>query len=393
MSLENRTYPLRRGDRLTMFILTPLLGLGWIAIFVVAPRWESFDVGEIAWALALNIPMLGFLVTGFLYGLRTRVTFTGDEIIVQHAFRRRHASLAAVSGFRRVNAVPDAAINLFAKDASDALLKLPADLETDPAFDSLLESLENLDQRDTQRSLERFLETRSQPGSDAEKLAGLKRANAIATAMLWATLALFVARVFVDSQPILWIALAILPWVAVTLAAVLPELYVLEKFRNEVRASLLGVVWIAGMGVAYSGLGRYGVLDAGRLAVIVSAIALASAATSLWLVPSLRTTRWGLGGTLIMAFAYGYGLASAVNRDLDPASATAHPTVVEERLPADGRDRSVRVAPWGPRIAPEEFTVAGDFYDRVSTGEKLCVELSPGVLGVRWYELAKCPAE
>jgi hypothetical protein len=392
MSVDNRTYALRRGDSLLALILIPLLAAGWTAIFVFGVRWEFPSTGEFIWAIANLVSPLPLLVWGLLHALRTRVTFTSDEVVIQHAFLRHRASRGRIAGFRRVADDEAAAILLYEPDSARPLVKLPASLQTDAGFERWLATLVDLDARDTQRSLDRFLEDGSLPGSDTEKLDALKLANRVARIALWIAIALFATTVFIGDRTAVLLAAAILPWLALVAAVREPNLYVLDQLRSDVRASLSGACFVSSMTLAFSGSGPARWVDVDELTVIVAASALGVAVIVVWFAPSLRDLRRAWWGTLIVVAAYAFGCVTVANRDFDRGPKSVHQTAVETRMDEDNRQPVLRVTPWGARTTSEDFGVPRDVFERVAVGQKMCVELWPGALGVRWYELSDCPA-
>ncbi|MBC8024990.1 MAG: hypothetical protein H7Y89_03280 [Steroidobacteraceae bacterium] len=392
MNLENRRYELRASERWLGFILAPLLGFGWAVLCIAIFFVHASDTADIVQGIGFLALPCGLLAWGFLYSLRTSVTFTQGEIVVQRAFRERRAKRSQVAAFRRVVEGLTNSIHLFEADSTSPLIELPPQIVFDPDFDAWLAGLVDLDARDSQRSMDRYLEESSQPGSSEEKLAALKSARGIATTAKWAALVLFAAIVFMGSRLDFLIAVAVLPWIAVALAVVRPTLFVLEEDKSEVRASLFGACLVPSLALVYAAISGGLSVYAGRLALIVAASMIVSSAVVLWLVASLRRQPRALWSTLALTALYSVGLVCVVNRDFDRGPMVVHETRVEERISEGSRNYILRVAQWGPRPNAEDFGVKRDFFDRVEKGQTVCVQLWPGALGVRWYELKVCPA-
>jgi hypothetical protein len=390
MDIEDRIYALKASERWLGFILAPLLTMVWLVVGM-ALLLGTHDLLDIASGVALIVVPCGLFTWGFLYSLRTKVTFTGGEIVVQRALRESRVSRSRVAGFRRVRDGHSDEIHLHAAEAIEPLIKLPPHVTFDLVFEAWLATLTDLDARDTQRSRDEFLNDDPTPGSPAEKLASLETSRFLAKGLNWAGASLLALAYFAPSHPLMILAATLLVATAVTLAALQPARFSLGEVRTDVRASLLGACLCSSFALAVSGLRRGVPLDENELLAWSVMATLGGAGAVLAFVPAVRRSRREVLGTLILAAFFGYGVVSAANRDFDRGPMTIHVATIEQRLEEDADERRVRLSAWGPATAGE-VSLPAELYEKVTVGNAICVELSPGAFGVRWYEHAECPA-
>ena len=97
-------------------------------------------------------------------------------------------------------------------------------------------------------------------------------------------------------------------------------------------------------------------------------------------------------GLLAISIVYSWCAVTELNALLDGAPSTTYRTPVASRWTTGSRSRAyyLRLAQWGPMPDVDDIRVNNYLYDRVVTGEVVCVALHPGVLGLRWYQVTEC---
>jgi hypothetical protein len=93
-----------------------------------------------------------------------------------------------------------------------------------------------------------------------------------------------------------------------------------------------------------------------------------------------------------LILAYGYGVCALGDAVLDRSDGASYTTTVDGKHVTSGRNKRpmLRLAPWGPRAAEDNVAVPWDLYYRTNVGDKICVQLHPGALGVPWYRVTAC---
>jgi hypothetical protein len=133
-------------------------------------------------------------------------------------------------------------------------------------------------------------------------------------------------------------------------------------------------------------------LDWHRLLICSVVVAMTLAAVLVWALPSVRQKPGTTLLTLALLFAYGYGVSTLANALLDHSRGTIYATSVQGKHISSGRSRTpkLRLAPWGPYTKADDLAVSWDTYRAASVGEKVCLRLRPGALGIAWYRMAEC---
>jgi len=179
---------------------------------------------------------------------------------------------------------------------------------------------------------------------------------------------------------------------AVALAVGRPTRYLLGQSKTDVRASLLGVCLFSSFAVAIAGLRRGVAFDENELLGWAGGVALFISVVVLWVDPTLRRTHTDVMGTLSLAAFFGFGAVNVANRDLDRGPATLYPAMVEQSQDGDTGEHRVRLPGWEPEAKAGVVSLPAELHESAKNGSSICVQLWPGALGVRWYELRECPA-
>jgi hypothetical protein len=134
------------------------------------------------------------------------------------------------------------------------------------------------------------------------------------------------------------------------------------------------------------------ILDWPRLLLWAAAVALVLMGSVVWAVPSTREKLGMVTLTLVLILAYGYGVSAIGDAMLDRSNGSSYTTTVDGKHVTSGRHKRpmLRLAPWGPRAAEDDVTVPWDLYYHTNAGDKVCVQLHPGALGVPWYRVTSC---
>lgn len=114
--------------------------------------------------------------------------------------------------------------------------------------------------------------------------------------------------------------------------------------------------------------------------------------------PARQPPQW-LANAIAVVFAcaaagsYGYGVFTALDEDLDHAmTQTFHATVQARHYTSrhGGGTYTLRLSSWGPFPEPRDVSVARNAYHQLAIGQTACIALHPGLLGARWFSIARC---
>jgi hypothetical protein len=98
----------------------------------------------------------------------------------------------------------------------------------------------------------------------------------------------------------------------------------------------------------------------------------------------------GLIALALFAVVYGYGLVRELNIELDRSQATVYETTVLSKT----RMRTtygLHYAAWGPGSEESSIAVTRALAHSVHQGDRICIVVKQGALGMGWYTAQACP--
>ncbi|MGJ4945778.1 hypothetical protein ACQR1W_34815 [Bradyrhizobium sp. HKCCYLS1011] len=107
---------------------------------------------------------------------------------------------------------------------------------------------------------------------------------------------------------------------------------------------------------------------------------------------NLRRRWWRLIAAAVITAAYAFGVLGQFDQRLDGSpQSMLRSRIVEKHL---GHSRiatyHLALAPWGPFDTVTDATVLQDLYERLETGDPVCVRLRDGAFGIAWFTVAAC---
>jgi hypothetical protein len=316
------------------------------------------------------------------------VTLRPDSVEVQGVLFRRAARREDVHGWRLMGTGSASALRLEMKPGAGRALTFPSYIVYDDHIDQWLRGAVNLAAQEQRQSLEAVLADPDLPGSSEEKLGALRGARRVGGWHFWACLG---AALWLWWYPVPYelaiVVAAVLPWVAVALAGWRPSLYRLDGKTHEVGVLLIGH-WFPMIVLALRAFRDVEVLDLREL--LTSSVVLAATCVGVTLL-FVRQARLGAQPWLLAVtfLAYSYGVVTLANRQLDGDAMQVIPTQVLAMRSGDPRQLILRS--WGPADSPTEIAVSRQVYENVRPGDRICVHVWPGALGMRWFAVGGCP--
>jgi len=364
-----------------------LAGAAFFLYFTDDPPASKGLFGGICGAFAL---MGVYLIAA---AFRTCVTLASDAIEVREMFSTKRMSRDEIAGRRLLpQQYGPPLIRLVPRYTGGKSLTLIPYLKTDAAFEAWFANIPDIDAEEAQASLESMLDDAGLKGSPQEKLAELERARRLAGGIRNATLAVCAWVWFYPHPYDLAVACAaLIPWVAVEIAARGGSLYRLNPKPNDVGADLSTPVILPGFALTIRALFDSQVLDWEKMLMMTIVATALCVLLLVWRVRELRES-FGLFGLLMVAYAY--GVVALANFRLDDSEPTVYAVPVLGAHVSSGKTRSyyLKLGPWGPRTEPEDVDVGSEYYQRGSNRETVCVYLYRGALQMRWFEVWDCPA-
>ena len=364
-----------------------------IGVHLVRPHHES--ALAVALLAALVLCCLVFTVWFLAEAWTGSVTLTPDRIVSRSALGSRELALESIAGRRQRAANGMVFVTVVPRDARAHRIDVASGLlAVDEAFAAWMLTLPDLDDAERAAEIERAL---------------VDSAPAVSLEALGAELA--------DSKRL---ALAFTVWAAVVCAwtAFHPAPYVLA-------VSLCALTAVAAIAICVAAPRRFAFANRAHdpRADLSFAFLLTSAVTGLRALsdvnPLISTTLLAPGALLGLVCWGGYYLAMRAHRlrrfegiieamlfvfwglgvmtDVDALLDRAPPRYYEPRVVARAdphvraASRHLRVEPWGPPRAPVELVASKRFYEETHVGDRVCVTLHRGALGVPWFSVTRAP--
>jgi hypothetical protein len=377
-----------------VMVVMIVIGL-WIA---TDPKTEAFLlVLAIFWGLA---GLFGFLI---FKGVRYRIKLTPDRIEIQDISSFRMLRLADIAYKREVvqgyGESRTVNVELTPKDASQKTMKFPARLCADKQLSAWLSAIPDQDLIDQQNWQ---LEQEANPlyGSTLQE-----RRNFIDQQR----------KQFEIAKTVIW-----LPWIAIFLPKAYPLALVVVSaiplglialsIRSKGLIPIMGsdVLWrmcVAALPLAIMGINAdFLYLPQSSIGLTSFAVAVAlSVCLGLLIVridrPRPTAKQWPIVLLLIglWSYPYAFGLITGLNYLLDSRPAqTFQPELLWKKESKTSRGRKLwhfDIAPWGPVMGPTlNLDVSREFFEQTNLGDKVCIDLHEGALGIGWYRIYNCPA-
>ena len=391
-----RTYRPAPWARALMLIAASLvLAVGGWFVFLIIGSQGPASGGPL---MVLSIPAaLAGLLAAYLVAsaLRARVMLSADRIEVYGALRARRMARADISGRRLLQVGHGQTMTQLVPSVAGmkALKFSRRGWSADSSFDMWLDSLPDLDAQERHASEAEIAANVELGNTPEERMARLAAGKKVATALTvisWAAAAW--AYMYPHPYAAALLALALLPWLAIALAAKSAGLYRIDTRRNDVRPSVAIAIYLPGIVLLTRALQDVGVLEwhsALLYAALTAALLCWAAVMSDAAVrskPAIVILLLALGG------AYGYGVVVLGNSQLDRAPGNHYEVNVLARRIGGGRNRTyhLTLAPWGPRSEAREVTVPRALYTNAQPGQAVCIHQGPGALGIPWYAVSSC---
>jgi len=347
--------------------------------------------------LLIGLPPL-MLLGAYLLGSawRAKLVLTEDAIELHGLFRVRRLGRSDIAG-RRMQQLN------YGQTMTELVPNIPgtrplkfsqSSMRSDALLDAWVSALPDLDARDAQASEAEIAadgELGQTPGERLARLAQAKRVAKAFNALTWGA-ALWG---FFYPQPYAAAVLvaAILPWAAIALVAKSGGLYRLDRRRNDVRPNLASALYLPGFVLLMRAVQDVGVLDWQRPLVYGALIAVVLCWAALRADATVGEQRITAAVLFALACVYGWGAVVLTNSELDRASGSDYRVQVFDRHYSRGsRSTSyyLRLAPWGPRRAPQDVSVPRGLYASAPPGSVVCIHQGPGALGIPWYVVRAC---
>lgn len=385
-----RTYQFGRVDRwFTVVIMAALAAFG-ACIAAYAPLAPTFT--GVA-GLLLGLFFVGVALWTSAAAVRTRVVLSADRIDYRGPLSSRSVAGEDVRGWGRA-ANGGRGIDIQLKPGRGRKIRLYDSVSRDALFDAWLARFPNLDAAERNASLARVLDDRTLGATPADVAVRLKRAVWLARI---GNVAAFVSLVEMQIAPNWWttrvdVAVALtLSFIALLARVLFRGLVVLRPTRNDARASLFLMLVLPMFGPPVRLMTQANLQDgqtlvrymmiAVVLGMLLAGIRRAGAGKRLL----ASTGVWICLGVVFVA-SVGWLNVWLDYRAIEPARVT-----VTARTFVKGPAWRIGTGPTIAAPAGRTVFVSHEDYANLQVGDAACLTDHPGLLGLRWTELHRCP--
>jgi uncharacterized protein YqcC (DUF446 family) len=412
-----RTYRMPRCQSISYVVI----GLGCVGLAVMF-FWFSLYAGfPPPGALA----MAGIGICFGLLGLISictptyRVILDTDAVEVRWLRSARRLRRDEIQGYRfwgppRYNLPPNVdrilppIFFLVPKQADVKRLKIYKVFRLDDAFHAWIHRLPDLVARDEKIGQAGIAANPELGKSPAERIARLKRADDVVLILNLAGLGLIAWSFFrPHSHPIIIAAMIAWPLLVLSMLVRAPSVYQIGKRRQDPRVSL-GVALLCSavaLVLCVCTDPTYAVLNSSSRSrsywggIGTALFGIVPVVTMVWFDRSLRRQPWRLLAAILVAWAFAGSVVTEVNHLLDRSEPQVFVVVVRGKdVHTDSGGQYgwksttdyLTVPAWGPQSGEQRVEVPKEFYQSKQLGDKVCVKLYPGAIGIPWFVVTDC---
>ena len=261
----------------------------------------------------------------------------------------------------------------------------------DDEFAAWFEGIPNFDAIELAASVQEIEKDAELGSSPEERLDNVNRAQKIARALYFGSLAAGGWAIFYPHPYIaMFIVVAALPWLALWLCWKYKGSFSVDDLgRNSVRADLTIMLVMPGAILAIRALTDVQLINATKLIAPTVIGLLIMLASITWIAPVYRTNLLKLTLVALLLFAYPASSIAIANTLFDQNEPETYRLQVLQKRHTSGKGASqyLSVPAWGPHIEANEVQVPRDLYRQTEIGQTICVLRHPGALGLEWYSV------
>lgn len=341
--------------------------------------------------LLLDMGLLLWALLAVWQVLRYRLTLEHDAIKIRGLFRSRRIErvqiadcrLSVLQGIR----VLELHLHSVRRVRRITLLFAP-----DRYFQNWFAGIENPDAVAWEAAIRR-IETNAALGADpAARRMRMRHVFLVAQILQFLPLGVLVLFFWTHQVSVpacLFSVLLVLPWI---LAVAWPGIFSLEDRRISARVSLLPGSLFSSMGLGMIALTNLHLREPLELLWIGLVVSLLLGGGLVLVEPDYRRKPASL---VLGALFWAVGVTSMLalgNCLADRRPGQSVPVEIEHRYATHGKGTAFHLllSPGGPLRASEDVTVGAEFYRHHLDGDRVCVVLHSGALGLPWYAVQDC---
>ena len=381
------TYQISRWWRIVIIVAGAALVLGGIAVAAN----DLFSGNQDNGLYFLSAAMIVFGALFLNEAIKTKLVIDTDSLTMITGFSNRSLLFQEVQGFRKGDKG-----TLILVPASGKSLEISKYIE---GFDTIEywvgEKFKDLDAATLQEETEEILNNENFGFTEEERERKLASAKSIAKAanavgvgyLLWL---LFYPKPY---EIMMFVGIA-LPVVALLVTKYFNGLMRLDSDTKSAYPSVAILIYIPCFCLMISGL-SYDIYEYNHIFVPVAAITvvlfLFCLVAAKQAMVAMKNNVFVMGFMAVCFCAYAYGVTTFINCHYDKSAATIYNVSVTDKRISTGKHTTyyLTLSSWGRFASPEETSVGHHFYESVSIGDTLQVNLMKGNLDIPWYSLSR----
>ncbi len=281
---------------------------------------------------------------------------------------------------------------LIPKDPAQRKALVTSVIGPDDLLNRWISTLPDLDAVEWAQSEAEMLGGAVGSGAVEERKAAIAAARRAARSLTLTSVGLAFVCYIMPRNMVAELMLAVVPWLALAMAAKSPHLYTLNDHRKDPRAGIGVPLIIPGLILMVAALMNFNIADWSNLQVHAAALAITLVMSVLAAKADHRLVEKKT--VFIVApllAAYGYGaliVADALPDGSKPQTFEAH-VISKQYTSGKGAHRELTIGSWG-KHAGGHVAVDALTYNTVQPGGTVCVFLRNGTLDIPWYSLGPC---
>ena len=383
-----RDYRYSRAAQIFLYVFAVILG--GVGAWMIGLQIMQSASAVVLW-LGLAMVLLGIYIA--MSTATSCLILRADSIETRGPFKSRMLRRDAIAGHRQQPTRGKPILVLVPR--SGRPMRLDSGFRRDAALDAWIDALPDLDLQERQASEAKLIADPAYGSSPQDRLARLAKARQLAKVANMATLAaVFWAYIYPQPYHPAILVMALLPWCAVALVALSRGLICFDTLRNDVRPNVALILMMPALVLGMRAMLDINIMDVTRTLEFgfIAGLPLLFAVTLVgqrngprpWVLPLLML--------VIVTVPYGGGLVAFADVVFDHQAPQTFQTQVLRKYISSGKHPQpyLVLAPWGPKTVDDRVAVSRAYYAHAQVDTRLCVDLHPGDVGLRWYGVHDC---
>jgi hypothetical protein len=341
-------------------------------------------------SMSLSMMILGFYCA--ISPLVSRILVLEERVlVVPGLFNDSKIPKSQISGYRiflnqGVNVLQ---LNVVAPNGSTKNTNVTMLFKPDEAFVAWFSDIQNIDAAEFAASLQQVQADERLGDTPEDRILNASKARKIGGALnIISLLSAGWAVLYPHPYTLMFGTIASLPLVALWLCWRYEGAFTIEdNGKKTVRSDLTPALIMPGFILSIRALSDVRMLDATQL-ILPTLVGLAFLMSGIvWVAPIYRQKlgKFVLISTLMSAYSASAIAMANLLLDNGPRERLLVPVLSKHSTTGNRASHYLRIPAWGPFVEINEVEVPHDLYQRTDVGQKICLSVHSGALGLGWY--------